>query len=223
MKRAQCTVTYPPDLRHPLHEHVVSGGPLTQAALLTWSPTPDATTLLWCDGDRASTADAVGAIDSVVASEFVEGEGGTFAFVHQERYEFADVLLEAIAELRVAFVPPVVFEADGSVRFDAVGQRDGLGRLHDRLVDLGSVTVERVRPVAGGRQQALLTDRQRAAIEAAVDVGYYEVPRTGTIEDVAARLDCGHSTAGELVRKAESKVVRDYDGRDGPAFQVPGS
>lgn len=221
MKRAQCTVTYPPELRHPLHEHVVTAGALTRAALLTWSPTPDATSLLWCDGDRSSTAAAVAAIDSVVASEFVEGEDGTFAFVHQERYEFADVLLETIADVDVVFVPPVEFEATGDVRFDAVGERAGLGRLLDRLSDLGSVTVDRVRPFPRNRPETLLTDRQQAALEAAIDVGYYEVPRDGSVEDVAGRLDCSASTAGELVRKAEAAVVREFCAheRSTPGFE----
>jgi len=43
----------------------------------------------------------------------------------------------------------------------------------------------------------------------AVDVGYYDVPRTGDTEAVAAALDCEPSTAGELLRKAEAAVVTD--------------
>ncbi|WP_217493327.1 helix-turn-helix domain-containing protein [Haladaptatus sp. W1] len=44
---------------------------------------------------------------------------------------------------------------------------------------------------------------------AALDAGYYDVPRTGSVDDVAAALDCAHSTAGELIRKAESAVISD--------------
>ena len=77
MKRIQCTVTYPSALQHPLHEHVVADGPLSKAVLLMWSPTADATTLIWCDGDPAATAAAVDAIDSPL--RVVYGERDTTA------------------------------------------------------------------------------------------------------------------------------------------------
>nr|WP_084177415.1 helix-turn-helix domain-containing protein [Natrinema saccharevitans] len=48
----------------------------------------------------------------------------------------------------------------------------------------------------------------------AVTVGYYEIPRDGTIADIAAVLDCSQGTAGELVRKAEAAVIHDYMGTE---------
>ena len=42
------------------------------------------------------------------------------------------------------------------------------------------------------------------------DVGYYAVPRTGDVDDVATELDCAHSTAGELLRKAEAALVTGF-------------
>jgi predicted DNA binding protein len=82
--------------------------------------------------------------------------------------------------------------------------------LHDELAELGSVSIERVHPFERRQSPAALTDRQRAALDAAVEVGYYEVPREGSVADVAAALDCAHSTAGELLRKAEAAVVREH-------------
>ncbi|NEU57192.1 helix-turn-helix domain-containing protein [Halorussus sp. MSC15.2] len=52
------------------------------------------------------------------------------------------------------------------------------------------------------------TERQQEAVETAVAVGYYDVPRTATHEDVAAELACAPSTASEHLRKAESKVLQ---------------
>ncbi|MFC6963264.1 helix-turn-helix domain-containing protein [Halocatena marina] len=56
-------------------------------------------------------------------------------------------------------------------------------------------------PVSG------LSDRQRAALLAAFDLGYYEQPRQATHKDVAARLDCAPNTASEHLQKAEMKVI----------------
>ncbi|NNC24743.1 bacterio-opsin activator, partial [Salinisphaera sp. USBA-960] len=69
---------------------------------------------------------------------------------------------------------------------------------------------ERVRPFDRRRSSSQLTDRQRAALETAVATGYYEIPREGSVADVADALDCSTSTAGELLRKSEATVLREF-------------
>ena len=217
MKRVQFAATYPEGLVHPLHRRVIEPGPVTRAELLTWSPTADATTLFWCDGDADATASVVEAVDSLVASELVEDGDGTYAFLRQDGYEFAPAVLDAIAAAHVVFLPPVVFLETGDVRFEAVGEATALGAFHEALADLGDVAIERVHEFERSASPSRLTDRQRAALEAAVEAGYYEVPRDGAVADVAAALDCSTSTAGELVRKAEAAVIREFvagGGRD---------
>lgn len=210
MKRIRFSITYPDRLVHPLHRRIIDGTGITRAELLLWSPTADATTLVWCDGGRDATAAAVEGIDSLLGSHLVDGADGTYAFLRQDEYEFAAALLEAIADARVLFQPPVVFLDTGRVRFEAVGDGSALSAFHDRLAELGELTIERVHEFERADPPARLTDRQRAALDAAVSAGYYEVPREGTIADIAAVLDCSTSTAGELVRKAEASVIRGY-------------
>jgi len=53
----------------------------------------------------------------------------------------------------------------------------------------------------------ILSDRQREAVETALDLGYYEQPREATHEDVAAKLDCAPQTASDHLQKAEAKLV----------------
>jgi len=210
MKRVQFTTTYPADLVHPFHRRIIGDGPIARAELLTWSPTADATTLFWCDGPPDATEAAVRVIDSLLVSTLVEGVDGTYAFLQQDDYEFATALLDAIADAQVVFVPPVVFLDTGEVRFEAVGEPAALSAFHEDLSGLGKTTIDRVHEFERGHSKSRLTDRQRAALDAAVDVGYYELPREGSVADVAAMLDCSTSTAGELVRKAEAAVIRAY-------------
>ncbi|EMA65004.1 Bacterio-opsin activator HTH domain protein [Halorubrum kocurii JCM 14978] len=210
MKRVQFSAAYPERLVHPLHRRVIEPGPVARAELLTWSPTADATTLLWCDADPAATRSVVRAVDSLVDSELVEDGAGTYAFLRQDGYEFAPAVLDAIAAAGVVFLPPVVFSASGDVRFEAVGEAAALGAFHEALGDLADVTIERAQEFERTASPSRLTDRQRAALEAAVEAGYYEVPRDGTTADVAAALDCSTSTAGELVRKAEAAVIQEF-------------
>lgn len=210
MKRIQFSATYPERLVHPLHQRIMEGTSITRAELLMWSPTTDATTLVWCDGDQEATETVIEDIDSLLVSNLVEDTDGTYAFLQQEEYEFAAALLEVIADSRVIFLPPVVFMATGEVRFEAVGETTALSTFYEELSELGELTIERVHEFERKHSPSCLTDRQQAALEAATSVGYYEVPRDGTIADIATSLDCSPSTAGELVRKAEAAVIQNY-------------
>lgn len=210
MKRVQFAAAYPDHLVHPLHRRVIDHDPISRAELLTWSPTADATTLFWCDADATATESVVRAVDSLVGSELVEDGAGTYAFLRQDGYEFAPAVLDAIAAARVVFLPPVIFLESGDVRFEAVGESTSLSAFYEALADLANVTIERAHEFERTASPSRLTDRQRAALEAAVDAGYYEVPRDGTIADVASSLGCSTSTAGELVRKAEAAVLREF-------------
>jgi predicted DNA binding protein len=213
MKRVTCTVGFPEGHVHPVQRAVAEEGPVTRAELLTWSPTADATALLWCDADREATASVVSTVGSVVERHLVaDGDDGTYAFLRQDGYEFSDALLAAIAECRVLFLPPVVFHESGAVAFEAVGESRAVSDFHAALTEVGEVTVERVRAFERDRSRAELTARQRAALEAARELGYYEVPREASVADVATALDCSTSTAGELLRRAEAAVVEGVTG-----------
>ena len=61
--------------------------------------------------------------------------------------------------------------------------------------------MRRFRPSGG------LTARQSDALEAALRLGYYRFPRRGRLGDVGRALGVGRSTAAELLRRAEAKVV----------------
>jgi hypothetical protein len=55
--------------------------------------------------------------------------------------------------------------------------------------------------------EGLLTDRQREVLDRALQAGYFEVPRDCTLADVAADLDIDKSTASEVIRRAEARLV----------------
>jgi DNA-binding CsgD family transcriptional regulator len=53
-----------------------------------------------------------------------------------------------------------------------------------------------------------LTDRQREVIEIAYDLGFYEVPRQATMENIAAQLDIDAATVSEHLQRAERNLLR---------------
>lgn len=72
--------------------------------------------------------------------------------------------------------------------------------VHTRLQKLGEF---------GGQSNPLdrLTDRQREVLETAFDLGYFEVPREASTEDVADRLDLDPSTITEHLQRAEHNLL----------------
>jgi predicted DNA binding protein len=217
MDRATFRVTYPPERAHPIHRAIAGDGPVTRGDVLLWGPTETVTTLSWYDGDEDTVADLLGAVDSAVARRVVPGDGGTYAFVHQSEYELDETVLDLVADAPVVYPPPVTFHEDRTARFEAVGEREALATLHDALAETLPVSVERVRRFERRGSTGPLTDRQREALAAGAELGYYDVPRTATVADVAAALECAPATAGELLRKGEAAVVRAaLDDRGGP-------
>ena len=60
-----------------------------------------------------------------------------------------------------------------------------------------------------GRSHPLddLTDRQHEVIQTAFDMGYYEVPREVSTEEIAAELELDPSTVAEHLQRAERNVL----------------
>nr|WP_272904676.1 helix-turn-helix domain-containing protein [Halobacterium sp. TGN-42-S1] len=52
-----------------------------------------------------------------------------------------------------------------------------------------------------------LTDRQLAALQLALECGYYEQPRRTSLRDLADRTSVARSTFEEHLRKAENKLL----------------
>jgi len=53
-----------------------------------------------------------------------------------------------------------------------------------------------------------LTPRQREALVAAWEHGYYNIPREVTGKEVAAELDISHQTLSELLRRGTEKLIK---------------
>lgn len=106
-------------------------------------------------------------------------------------------------------VPSFDCHPNGVLAFDVVGEPAVLEAMLDQLPEEITAEVREVgeydaRP---GQFGGNLTARQREGLAAARDAGYYEVPREGSVADVAEALGCAPSTASNHLRKAEARLV----------------
>lgn len=56
----------------------------------------------------------------------------------------------------------------------------------------------------------LLSERQLEVLTAALELGWYEVPRRITLADLAKHLDLGRSTVSEHLVRAEGSIIRQF-------------
>lgn len=211
MRYLQLTVAPGEDAVHPLFP-VMTGAPFVEhAQMLDWNAVPsDTTTVLFrIEGDPEPMADALAAEPVVLEYELTPATGGEFyAYIHTEAVETERRLWLAFTQERSMLVPPLDY-GDGTVTCRIVGTAAELRRALDEVPDGLETSVERVGEFDSRPDEFRvdLTDRQRDVVDAAVDAGYYRVPRDATAADVGARLGLDPSTVSEHLRKAEAKLV----------------
>lgn len=116
-------------------------------------------------------------------------------------------------------IPPTVYHG-GWEEHKVVGFRESdYKKLFQALSDLGRLEIlhKRIMPeksirdafvISLGSVFSDLTERQLNALLAALDYGYYQVPKRLTAEEIARKNNVPRTTFEEHVRKAESKILR---------------
>lgn len=89
--------------------------------------------------------------------------------------------------------------------------REQLCRAHDRLVERGvGVDLRRVTDVSpGSPSRTSLTVEQEEALEAALERGYFEIPREISMEELADELGISHQALSERLRRAYETLVNE--------------
>ncbi|WP_435073400.1 helix-turn-helix domain-containing protein [Halorubrum sp. HHNYT27] len=120
----------------------------------------------------------------------------------------APLLLLAAKRSGLPIEMPLDIE-DGVAAVEVTGEHERVAEMGRRLSDLGlRFEVERVRQRVDPAR--LLTDRQRELLLAAVDLGYYDVPRRATLTAVAEHVGIAKSTCSETLHRVERTVVREF-------------
>lgn len=214
MKQLRVTVAVDPDAAPAFFDLLADSSAIAEARLLDWNETRDErTTILYAiDGDperfRAGATDTPG-VESVAVSD--TRDGFTFALVEARPLAIPtfNVLHRARTQGALVVRKPIVYR-DGAMTCRVVGEAAAIQAGIDTAPNAMDVTVHAIETVHGAsdRPAATLSERQREALEVALDLGYYEDPREATHADVAAELDCAPATASHHLRKAEAAAVR---------------
>ncbi|MFA9417483.1 helix-turn-helix domain-containing protein [Natrinema sp. HArc-T2] len=99
--------------------------------------------------------------------------------------------------------------ADGVVDWEITASRERLSLLADQLREFEiSFEVQSVTHRIETTQ--LLSEKQTALVQRAIELGYYDTPRQATLTELAADVDLAKSTCSETLHRAEEKIIKQF-------------
>lgn len=207
MKSVWITLEYSPAGTPPFLEAVFESPDIDREVILG-GQTVDGVEILtsFVYGKRDAYETLLDEDDGVLEYEITPDSDGFFLYLRRELGERGASLLESISRETVVVVPPITVHSDRTIHMALVGHPDDLGAIVEDVPAGMSVDVRQVHN-AITTTPSRLSERQEEALQTAWDLGYYDVPRTSGIEGVADELDCAVSTASELLRRAEARLV----------------
>ncbi|MFB6165579.1 MAG: helix-turn-helix domain-containing protein [Haloarculaceae archaeon] len=158
------------------------------------------------DGEVDAALDADGTVRDVTAL----GTFGNGRVLRGVPTVEAVPLVPAMAELGVRVVEMCGREAGWRLRLQ-LRNRETFRRLHDVCTDFdvsfSLLTLRRAADAAAGGAGTSLTTAQREALVTALEMGYFDLPRRATQQDVAAALGVSASAVSQRIRRAVGELI----------------
>lgn len=201
-------------VRPQLFDLIAGGEIVAETRLLDWNlgSSGSPTVLYAIDGAPSRFNRRARAIDAVSSIDIESIDEETFyalATIDPAGVPLLQRLLSILTRSGLVVVTPVVYR-DNQVSAGLVGRSDALQQTVDTFPESVDVDIREVGavPALRGPRMTVLSDRQRQALEVALDIGYYDRSGEATHEDIAEQLECAPSTASEHLKKAEAKLVK---------------
>jgi predicted DNA binding protein len=164
--------------------------------------TPDRINALLAEESSVKTVDISGV------------QNGYDVYIKFEADGLANQLFDILDEYDLLLDFPISCITDGGIRVRALGEES---KIHDAVAVAPEeihLELEEVGMYEGmAINDASLTERQQEIIKAAVEAGYYGIPRETSREALAEDLEISGGTVSEHLRKIESKIIFDYSDR----------
>ncbi|MBX0304126.1 helix-turn-helix domain-containing protein [Haloarcula salinisoli] len=213
VKHLQVTVHVDDDYAPEFFELLADSSTIAEARLVDWSMTADdqSTLLYTVDGDPTAVAERAAdtpGIESVELSETTAGQTYVLVVMRPLETPLFGAIHRASTQAGLIVRKPIVYR-DGTMAARVVGDASALQRALDTAPDGVDVQIDEIGRLQGQGDEpvASLSERQREAVTAALELGYYDQPRGATHEDVAAELGCAPPTASDHLQKAEANIV----------------
>lgn len=211
MKTVRLTLQHTAETVHPMHRFVADNDDFDSYRMVHGNFADDENAFIFhVVGDADQYETALAEFGGVTSYDLTRTSERSFSvYVRDVPDDVGSQLIDTFSQGSLVPLPPLEYRSDWSVRFSVVGESADLQQALAQVPDGIDPIVEGVGEYDGN--DALvgsLTARQQEALRVARESGYYDVPRSEGVDDVAAKLDCAPGTAAEHLRKAEATVMR---------------
>jgi len=131
------------------------------------------------------------------------------AYIHIDPNETVTTVFRLPQEHSLVVDTPIVCLPDGGIRVSVLATEETLAEALAAIPPGIDVELETLREYRPDRRRLLssLTGRQQEVLRTATELGYYDVPRKATYEDIGEELGLSPVTVGEHLRKIEAAVL----------------
>ena len=195
----------------PVGEDIEAEPSLARESILHISRLNDGTAVLLTRirGDEAALEDIFEDSEAVLSHKVSPLRDGLQAYVHTEPTESASALLELEQEHEFVLDVPIEYGPGGGLKIAVIGREETVRRAIEDVPDEIRVELEQLSDYDPELRElsSLLTERQQEILDTATELGYYEVPRQATHQDIAEERDLSTTTVGEHLRKIETRML----------------
>lgn len=136
-------------------------------------------------------------------------DAGFFSYTRHAADDLTRMLMEDRRESSYLIEMPIEYTDDGGLRGTYIGTEAAFADALSEQPEGVRVEIERTGPYTPGPRHVVsrLTGRQREVLQAAVDQGYYEIPRKATLKEIASAVDLSRATVSEHLQKIEARLL----------------
>jgi DNA-binding CsgD family transcriptional regulator len=199
---------------HPATEALESSPSVSRDTILHLNLLSDGTAvaLNYHRGDPEALREILVDCADVLRHDVTAGNPGIEAYVHFRPNKTAAALLWVTNEFELIVETPIKpADKSGAIRVGVIGPDDVVQRAIDYVPDTVQLELERLSDYEAGSKELMgkLTERQREILTIAIEIGYYDVPRQATHQNIADVLGLSTTTVGEHLRKIEANLFSD--------------
>lgn len=211
MRYVRTVITPRDGALHPVDEALAADPDVSRELLHNISLLDDGTaiTLFRLSGDVGRVREIAEDSEEVLDHQVSTGEDHVTVYAHIVPTDTIVDLLSLFREYELILNMPLEYTGEQSLRARIVGEEAVLREVIPEVPAEIGLNLERIGDYVPEEERlfSMLTDRQRETLQAALDVGYYRVPREATHQDVADYLNRSDGTVGEHLRKIEAQVM----------------
>ena len=194
----------------PVGDEIAAEPSLSRESILHINRLNDGTVVLLTQlrGDGEALDEILEGRDDVLSHNVSTLRDGVQAYLHAEPTEVGAALLDLTQEYEFVVDTPIEYGTDG-LRVAVIGEEETVRRAIEDVPEEIRVELEQLSDYDPELRElsSMLTDRQREILDTAAELGYYEVPRRATHQDIADELDLSTTTVGEHLRKIEARML----------------